>query len=416
MIAIVRTSAFTLVGLVLLASRALLAQDVAIRNVHVIPVSDERIENGVVLIRDGRIAAVGAAGTVRLPDGVEVVDGAGWIVTPGFIDANTRMIPVPRGTNALTRPELRVSNHIGQLRTPPAFGQASRSPGTHPWVMDGVTTVYAGPPPTSLVAGFGTIVKLDGDSFGEVIEPAAALHVTMGDLPSRNFDRPTTRQGMAAALRQWLWAARGALDSGSSTFELGEPAAAVENLDPIGHPLTEDVRAVLTRRMPVRFRAQSPEDVLTALRIAEEFGLSPVIEGATGAHMVTSALARAGATVVVGPAMVGSSGNTPDAFGRTPEGPALLARADVPFALSTEASRGRSVSMEAVIARGHGLSAAAALTAVTLDAARILGIDDRVGSLEVGKDGDVVLWSSDPVGTWAQAELVIVGGKVIYRR
>jgi imidazolonepropionase-like amidohydrolase len=197
---------------------------------------------------------------------------------------------------------------------------------------------------------------------------------------------------------------------------LGPPFSEIEGVTQVSHPVTPELRAVFAGQMPVRFRAQAPEAVLSALRVAEEFGLRTVVEGASGAHLVAPALARHGASVVVGPAMVGSGANRPETFARTPENAGVLAAAGVPIALSTEGAGGRSVAVEAVVAVGHGLPRDAALRAVTLDAARLLGVDDRVGSLELGKDGDVVLWANEPVGTWAEARVVVVGGWVVYRR
>lgn len=402
------------------AAPSVVAQDFVVQGGEIRSVSGVPIPDGVLVVRGGRITAVGPRGSVQVPTGVDVLDATGLIVTPGFIDAGTSVARNDRGEGPgqLIRPtDFRVTDLLGELRVPGAFGMEVGDTPAHPWVMDGVTTVYISPPVSGLVTGFGAVVKLNGTVFGEILAPAAALHVSLGDQPRFAFETPTTRQGMVAALRQWLGTVRRAIDGGAATtIRLGRPFSEVEGAAEVAHPITPELRAVFAGEVPVRFRAHSPEDVLSAIRLAEEYGLRAIIDGATGAHMVAEALARANVSVVVGPAMVGSSANRPETFARTPEAAALLSRVGVSVALSTEAASGRSVAMEVAVARGHGLPQDAALRAVTLDAARILGVADRVGSLEVGKDADFVLWSNDPVGTWAEAQIVVVGGRIVFRR
>jgi imidazolonepropionase-like amidohydrolase len=308
-----------------------------------------------------------------------------------------------------------MADHLGELSVPAAFGMEARETPVHPWVMDGVSTVYVAPGTSNLVGGFGTVVKVAGGGLGAVLDSAAALHVALGDGPRVRFDAPTTRQGMVAVLRQWFRQASRAVPGG--TFALGAPAAAVEGLADLRWTRTPDLDAVLAGRRTVRFSAHTPEDVLTALRVAEEFGLRAVIEGASGAHVVARRVAEAGAAVVLGPAIGGAGGGgSPETFAHTAASAGVLHAAGVPVAISTDGSGGRAVTVEAIVARGHGLPAEQTLRALTLDAARILGVDGRVGSLEPGKDADLVLWAGDPVGTWGQARVVVVEGRVVFRR
>lgn len=393
------------------------AQDLVIRGGEVRPVSGPTIQDGVVVVREGRITEVGPRSTVDVPSDVEIIDADGMVVTPGFIDAGTTVGRDRDGPRHLLRsPSFRVVDELGEPEVPGAFGMEAEETPVHPWVMEGVTTVYVTPPGPSLVAGFGTVVKLEGDRFGEVLRPAAALHVTLGNEPRFAYDAPTTRQGMVAALRQWLAAARDAAAAGAHTFRVGPPFSQIEEAEDVAHPVTPELRAVLAGETPLRIRAQAPDDVLGAIRVAREFELRLVVEGAAGGHLVADALSEADAPVVLGPAIVGSGANTPEAFARTYEAAAILDHAEVPVALSTEGSGGRAVTVEAAVATGHGLSDGAALRAVTLDAARILGVEERVGSLDEGKDADLVVWSDEPLGTWAEARVVVVGGRVIWRR
>lgn len=410
----------TLPGLPLVGWHRAAAQDLAVVGGEVRPVSGPAIPDGVVTIRDGRIVAVGPRSRVEVPDGARVVNADGLVVTPGLLDARTSLALGPDASDPddpLFRPtDVRVADHLEALEVPGVFGMEGRDTGPHPWAMDGVTAAYVAPRPWSLVAGFGAVVKVAGDRLGPVVDSAAALHLTLNyDLP-RMHDAPTTRQGMVALLRQWLRRARDAAPG--DEFRLGEPGASVEGLPEGTWRRTDDLSRALSGEVPVRIHAYAPDDVLTALRVTEELGLRGVVEGAYGAHLVARPLADAAVPVILGPAVSGSgrTQRAPDAYARTPEAAARLHRAGVPVALSTDDDRGRSVAVEAAMARGHGLPADAALRAVTLDAARILGVDDRIGSLEAGKDADLVLWSGDPVGTWGEARIVIVGGEVVFRR
>lgn len=396
------------------------AQDLAVVGGEVRPVSGPAVPDGVVTVEDGRIVDVGRRGQVEVPDGVRVIDASGMIVTPGLVDARTSLSlgsDDAADRDALLRAtSTRTAERLDDLRVPGAFGMEARQTRVHPWTMDGVTAAYVGPRPRNLVGGFGAVVKIAGDELGPVVDSAAALHVSFGyDLPRRH-DGPTTRQGMVAVLRQWLHRAGEAAPGG--TFRLGRPAAEVEGLPPGSWERTGDVSAVLAGERTVRFHAYAPDDVLAALRVAREFDLRAVIEGGYGAHLVAGPLAEAGVPVVLGPAVSGSArtARAPDAFARTAEGAARLHGAGVPVALSTDGGRGRAVTVEAIVARGHGLAPETALRAVTLDAARILGVAGRLGSLEPGKDADLVVWSGDPVGTWGEARVVVVDGTVVFER
>jgi imidazolonepropionase-like amidohydrolase len=156
---------------------------------------------------------------------------------------------------------------------------------------------------------------------------------------------------------------------------------------------------------------------MTALRVAKEFNLRVVIDSGAGAHRIAHILAEAQVPVVVGPSIMSlGSGGPLEMFAHTPENAGRLHRAGVKVALSTSTRWGRSVLLEGVVAKSHGLPEDAALKAVTLNAAEILGVADRLGSIEAGKDADIVIWKGHPLNTWGETRIVIVGGKIVYRR
>lgn len=179
----------------------------------------------------------------------------------------------------------------------------------------------------------------------------------------------------------------------------------------------EALGKVLRREVPLRTVANMPDDIMSALRIAKEFDLKVVIDLGAGAHKVVEALAKSKVPVVVGPSIMGlGSGGPLEMYAHTPENAGLLHKAGVKIALSTDMGFGRSVLLEGLIAKSHGLPEDAALRAITLDAAEILGVSDRLGSIEAGKDADIVIWKNHPLNTWGESRIVIVNGTVVFER
>ncbi len=341
--------------------------DLALVGGEIRTMSGEMIADGTVLVADGVIVDVGP--DLDVPAGARVVDARGLVVTPGLIDARTSL-----GAS---------SAEPGGSVAPPA---ASRN--GHHWLRDGVTAVYAAPSDREAIGGFGGVVKLAGSDEARMVSERTALGISLGDNALGRGDGPTTRQGLVAVLRQQLLLA-------------GEAA------DP-------DLAPALRGEVPVRIVAHRPDDILAALRLAREFDLRLVVDVASGAHQVAGHLAEAGVPVVVGPSMEGHGGGGPlELFAHTPWNAGRLYAAGVPVAFSTDGSGGRSVTLEALLAVGHGVPAGAALHAATLGAAQILGVDDRLGSIEAGKDADLVLWDGEPISTWSEARIVVVGGEVV---
>ena len=206
----------------------------------------------------------------------------------------------------------------------------------------------------------------------------------------------TTRQGMIYDFR-------------STLIRAGEDAIEGEAGGVLGRLLAGEI--------PLRMLANKPDDIETALRVAGEFDVRLVLDQAAGAAVVAARLAEAGVPVVVGPSVIGiGDGGPMELKGHSPATAGVLHEAGVKIALSTFGSRGRSVAMEAIVAWAHGLPREAALGAVTADSAAILGVGDRIGSLAAGLDGDVVVWDSHPIGTYARTAVVLVDGAVVFRR
>ncbi|MCS7083198.1 MAG: amidohydrolase family protein [Bacteroidetes bacterium] len=361
------------------------------------------IRGGVVLIRDGRIERVGPATSVRIPSGYRVLEAK--VVTPGLIDARTvvglsGIYNVPHDQMQLERsapiqPELRA---IDAYNPEEALVE---------WVRNlGVTTLHTGHGPGALISGQTMIVKSAGRTVEEaLVDSVAAVAATLGRSVGQNFSSPGTRAKAVAMLRAELLKAQ----------EYGRKR---RDPDPSKRP-ARDLRLevladVLEGKIPLLITAQTAPDILAALRLQREFGFKLVLDGAAEAYLVLEEIKQAGVPVILHPTMVRTAGETRNASMETA---ALLHRAGIPFALQSGyesyVPKTRVVLFEAAVAAAHGLPFEAALGAITIQAARILGIDRRVGSLEPGKDADMVLFDGDPFEYTTRVCGVIINGRLL---
>jgi len=364
----------------------------AIKGGEIYTISGGVIKKGTVLIEDGKILSAGK--NISIPPGAKVINAEGLIVTPGIIDA--------RSSFGLTRswarenyinPALRIIDFYTKIEDPT-------------WLKCGVTAIYITPPAQNLLGGFGAVVKLVGNKEEAVVSEAAGMSVSIGESALEDNGVPTTRQGRVGRLRLEFVRA-------IEYMELRKKGGSAENAE----PNFEAIIRVLRREVPLRVLANTPDDVMTALRVAKEFNLRIVIDSSAGAHRVAHLLAEAQVPVVVGPSIMSlGSGGPLEMFAHTPENASRLQKAGVKVALSTNSRWGRSVLLEGVVAKSHGLPEDTALKAVTLNAAEILGVADRLGSIEAGKDADIVIWKGHPLNTWGETRTVIVDGKIVYKR
>ena len=414
------------------------AQTIALTGGLVYPISSEPVEGGTVLMVDGRIAAVGPG--VAIPAGAEVVDVTGSVVMPGIIDAMSYyglagedMNEVP---NPLT-PELRIVeafNPFGGLGAGPAGEIRVRQ-----LLSGGVTAMYIGPGDATVLGGQGAVVKTAGARFGDLIvrEPAA-IDITLGGRPAatyRDMSRsPATRMAVVSQLRELLvkaeeWVESGGDGSGGDGAGTGDAGAGASAAAPRNLGM-EALGRLLSGEVPARVQANSARDIRVAIELAEEFGFELVIDGGAGAHQMRDELADRGIPVVLGPISHPyiSGEEIPDAgdYGGVDERNAVwLNEAGVHISLASFSRgfgrfgpgvAGQWLLIDASIARGHGMSEADVLRALTLNPAEVLGVADRLGSLEVGKDADVVVFDGDPLSIRTWASRVYVGGRLVHER
>jgi imidazolonepropionase-like amidohydrolase len=385
------------------------AQTVAIVGGTVYPVSGPRIENGTVLIRDGRIVAVGA--NVTVPAGARRIDAAGKIVTPGLVNGATQLGVVEIGSVGDTRDAAAQGREGIAASFVVTEGFNPRSTLLAPARQDGITTAVV-VPGGGFVAGQAGVIDLASTSGRDVAtemirRPSAAMVV---NLEAGRAAGSSARGETIARLRELMNDARtyartrAAYDRGDSR-DLAARRADLEALQP-----------VLAGRLPLLVVVNRASDIEAALRVAREFGVRMMVGEGAEAWQVADQLAAARV-----PVLTGAMNNIPGSFstlGQRQENAALLARAGVAVAIignagggDEEAFNARNVRYEAGNAVAYGLPWEQALRAVTLGPAEMFGVADRVGSLAPGRDANVVVWSGDPFEFATRAEHVLVGGR-----
>jgi imidazolonepropionase-like amidohydrolase len=378
------------------------AQTIAITGGTVYPVSGPKIEHGTLLITNGKVAAVGA--NVPIPAGATRIDATGKWVTPGFFNAATTLglaegNPGSGGYNE--------SHAKGEKGVSAAFnaweGLNPASTFIPPTRKDGITTVMVAPSRGNLIGGRAAVVDLNGESVASMlVKGPVAMVAELGEAgEARGEAYAHLREVLSDAKVYGL--RKAAYDNGA----IRALAASREDL--------EALAPVVAGTMPIIISANKAIDIRAALGIAKQYGLKLVIEGGAEAWEVAKELAAARV-----PVMAGAMNNIPNSFstlGHRQENLALLRAAGVQVVivgdgggLGEDNYNARNVRYEAGNAVAYGMKWDDALKAVTMAPAEVLGVADRVGSLQMGKEGDVVVWSGDPFEFATVAEHVYVRG------
>ena len=372
------------------------------------PISKPPIDDGVLLVESGKIVAVGSP--VPIPSDARIVDLSGKVVLPGFVDEHTHVglwgewygQPEHDGnesTNPVT-PEVRAIDAIWPDHT--AFADARSG---------GVTTVQITPGSGNIVGGEAVVVKTAGRTVDEmVVRNPSGMKAALGENPKGSYGRqgkaPMTRMGNASLLRSALYRAR----DYEKKLKAGES-------DPSKAPDTDlgmlGLLKVLHREIPLRIHAHRADDIVTAVRIAEEFDIDFSIEHCTDGIAIAEFLGKRQAKVNVGPSMWHRA--KIETLNITTETPGALARAGCRVSIVSDHPFHpiQFLSTAAAMAWASGMDEADALRAVTLTPAETLGVQHRVGSLDPGKDADFVVWSGHPFKVRSRVlEVYIEGNKV----
>lgn len=383
---------------------------VAVRGNVIHTGTGERIENGVIIIEDGKISAIGPAASLTIPDGFEVLTAA--VVTPGLVDVRS-VVGLAGALNVKGKDQ--DQHESGSALQPELRALDAYNPRDVlvSWVRGfGVTTVQTGHAPEELVPGQLFIVKTRGKSAdADAVKTVSGVAATLGQGAVRSgSDSPGTRGKMMALLRAKLI-------EGQHYVESQDRAAADEEKDAPGRDLAlEAIAAVLRGELPLVVTAHRAQDIASALRLAAEFKLQLVLDGAAEAYLMLDEIKASGFPVSLHATMKRSVGDAENLSFQTA---AKLHAAGIPFAIQSGyesyVPKTRVVLFEAALAASHGLGFDAALASITSGAARILGLEDRVGSLAVGMDGDVALFDGDPFEYTTHCIGTVLEGAVVAR-
>ena len=356
------------------------------------------IANGVVLINsNGKIEAVGTAAEVKIPANYRVISAK--VVTPGLIDAHTVV-----GLNGyLNQPHDQMALDGGspiqpELRAIDAYNAQEK---LVEWLREfGITTIHTGHQPSALIPGQTMIAKTTGNNVDEatiVTTKMVAVVLGQGALAGQGKS-PGSRAKQAAMLRAELIKAQ----------ENAKKKDAPRDLK------SEMMDKVIKGEIPLLVTAHKAQDIMTALRIAKEFNLKIVLDGASEAHMLLEEIKASGFPVILHPTMFRAGGDTENLSMETAS---KLKKAGIPFALQSGyegyVPKTRVVLFEAALAAANGLSMRDALASVTIDAATILGLNDRIGSIEKGKDGDIALYDGDPFEYTTKCIGTMINGRIV---
>jgi imidazolonepropionase-like amidohydrolase len=384
--------------------------DVAITGGYVVPIDGDPVEGGTVLIRDDKIVAVGADADVDVPDEVETVDAAGAWVLPGFVEAHGHIGVHEEAegwagddTNEMTEPNgarFRALDGINPAET--GFADA---------LSGGVTTAVIKPGSGNPIGGQTVAVKCWGRTADDMlVKHPASVKSALGENPKRvygNKDKlPSTRLGVAAVIRDAFTRAQ--------DYRARRQRAATEGTPFDRDPTLEVLVKVLDGELPWSQHTHRADDIATAVRLAEEFGYRLVVNHGTEGHLLADMLAEKGIPVIIGPLFTTRS--KVELRNRALRNPGILARAGVNIAITTDhpVVPINFLVHQATLAVKEGLDEDTALRSITVNPARIMGIDDRVGALRAGLDADVVIWSGDPLDVMSRALRVFVGGREVY--
>jgi imidazolonepropionase-like amidohydrolase len=382
---------------------------IAIRGGYVHPISRRAVRNGTVLVEDGMITAVGR--DVRVPRGVPVVDAVGKWVLPGFVEAHGH-VGVHEESDGWSGNDTNEMTEPNGARFRALDGINPADEGFRDALAGGVTTVVVKPGSGNPIGGQTVAVKTWGRIVDEmVVREPVSVKSALGENPKRVYgDRkqlPSTRLGVAAVIRDAFIKAQ--------DYQAKRDEAARENKPFTRDHTCEVLVRLLSGELPWCQHTHRADDIATAIRLADEFGYRLVVNHATEGFLIADVLAERNIPCIVGPLF--TSRSKVELRQRSLRTPGELARAGVQVAITTDhpVVPIHFLVHQATLAMKEGMPRADALRAITINPAQMLGLDGRVGALEPGRDGDVVIWSGDPLDVMSRAEQVIVRGRPVYR-
>lgn len=382
---------------------------ILVKNGKIVTMANKDYENGCILIKDGKILRV--AENIEVDKDVEIIDAKGGWVLPGLIESHCHIgiyeqdmgfegLDVNEATDPIT-PELRAIDAINPMDT--AFDDAVRA---------GVTTVMTGPGSANVIGGQFVTMKTKGVCIDDMIllEPAA-IKVAFGENPKRVYkDRkrmPTTRMATASLLRETLIKAK--------DYKLKKEKALKEESDFDKNFKLEALLPVIDKKIPLKAHCHRADDILTAIRIGKEFDLELTLDHCSEGHLIADYVKQSGRCAIVGPSL--TSRSKIELKNKSFSTPAILSKNGVKISIMTDhpVTPIQYLPICAGLAVKEGLDMKGALKAITINAAEICGVSDRVGSIETGKDADIAIFDGNPLETLTSTLYTIINGEVVYR-
>jgi imidazolonepropionase-like amidohydrolase len=382
----------------------------AIINAKIYTITQGVIDGGTILIKDGKIDNVGS--NLNVPEGYEIIDANNMIVTPGIIDAHAHVEIWEEGigwegmdVNETTNPVTAGINALDAIN-PEGLGMKDALTG-------GVTTIWNAPGSANVIGGYGITMK----TYGKVIDDMVMLNpsglkAAFGENPKgaygqRQNKMPMTRMGVAAVMREYLI-------KGQEYLAEIEKANGDASKMPKRDLDLEAIGKVLKREIPLKAHCHRHDDIMTIIRIAKEFDIDISIEHASQAHLIVEELAKHKVPLIVGPTVSTRSKAEVSEKSFTTAG--ICAEAGIPVSIMTDHPiiPVHHLHLAAAMCVKHGMKEEQALEAITINPARTCGVADRVGSIEVGKDADLAIWTRHPFDVFTQVKYTIIDGEIVY--
>ena len=384
---------------------------ILIKNGYIKTMAGNDIVNGQILIENGKIKAVG--NDLEVPEDIEIIDAKGFLITPGLVEGHCHLGMWEEGigfegedgnedVEPIT-PQMRAIDAINPMDM--AFQDA---------LEGGVTTVVTGPGSANIIGGQFLAMKTYGNRVDKmVIKDPVAMKIAFGENPKRTYDEqhksPVTRMAIAALLRETLFEAKHYKEELDAS--IGDPDRRPD-FDIKLHAMLP----VMRKEIPLKAHAHRADDIFTALRIAKEFDLDITLEHCTEGHLIVDELAKEGKPAFVGPTF--GSRSKFELKNISFDTPKILVDAGIKIAIITDASVVpiQYLGMCAGLAVKAGLAEEEAWKAITINPAEIIGISDRVGSIEEGKDADIVIFKGNPLTDLGyETVMTILDGKIVYK-
>jgi len=407
-----RTHGVIVAALFLVSLPALAQKSIAITGGRVLTISHGDIENGTVLVENGKIVAVGR--DVKVPSGAQVIDALGKVVIPGLFDAGDKLGTVEIPALQITVDSTEYTEPLQpQLRVLDAL-----NPGSENILVSraaGITNALSTPADGNLVGGQSAVIQLDGETVDAmVVKSPAALHISLGEQSKTTYGEknraPQTRMGEIAMLRQAFLKAQHYKQVQDA---FGQKQSGEKPLAPPARDLMMDAMvAAMEGKIPVVAHADRVSDMESALRLADEFHFRVILADAAAAWRIADQLAARKIPVIVGPIL--EEPGRMESLDVRLDNAARLYKAGVPIAIQTSADNEvRNLPFEVEYAISYGLPEEAALAAVTLNPARFFGVDSRLGSIDEGKDANLVVLDGTPFRVKTHVVTELIDGKVV---